>query len=331
MNEHTVNQQHNDTVAPSRRQYLKRALGYLGNVLVILSVGFLVQRIVQNIHQLPAVSVTRWWGAAATATVIVTGLFAFLAAAWWCILRAGEFPVSVRESYIIMGKSQIGKYLPGNVFQYVRRVTEGFSYGISPEAGVVSLGIETALIAATATAIAAAGLALHLISPPAFLLDILAQGPLVSVILVIIFLISAAFIAFSPGIRRWLIERRRYLRPGYAGTAVLFYLLFFLGFGLTISWLSGRAGSVHATVRWYQFASGFALSWLLGFVVPGAPGGVGIREAVFVGLFGPQLGDGFAAALALLLRIITTLGDLLTFGLASWIGSGTLRNAERSP
>lgn len=326
-----MNQQRNDTIAPSRRKYLKRVLRYLGNILVLLSLGFLVQRIVQNIHQLPDIGVAQWWGAAAAATVIVTGLFAFLSAAWWCILRAGEFPVSVRDSYIIMGKSQIGKYLPGNVFQYVRRVTEGSSYGISPEAGVLSLGIETALIAGTATAIAAAGLALHLISPPGFLMGILAKGPLVSVILVIIVVISAAFVAFSPGIRRWLIERRRYLRPGYAGTAVLFYLLFFLGFGLTISWLSGRAGTVYTTVSWYQFASGFALSWLLGFVVPGAPGGVGIREAVFVGLFGPQLGDGFAAGLALLLRIITTLGDLLTFGLASWISAGSLRNAERSP
>jgi uncharacterized membrane protein YbhN (UPF0104 family) len=42
-----------------------------------------------------------------------------------------------------------------------------------------------------------------------------------------------------------------------------------------------------------------------------------VREAVFVGLFESQMGAGLAVGLAVLLRFITILSDLLTFAIAS--------------
>jgi uncharacterized membrane protein YbhN (UPF0104 family) len=61
----------------------------------------------------------------------------------------------------------------------------------------------------------------------------------------------------------------------------------------------------------------YALAWLAGTVTPGAPGGLGVREAVLTASLGPIVGHGPAAAAALGLRGTTTAGDLLT-ALIGW-------------
>jgi uncharacterized membrane protein YbhN (UPF0104 family) len=92
---------------------------------------------------------------------------------------------------------------------------------------------------------------------------------------------------------------------------------------MILSLLVTEVFSLHTDVSWYQFSSCYALAWLLGFIVPGAPGGIGIREAVFVSLFGHALGDGLAAGVAIALRLMTTISDLLTFVIATWLRKKT--------
>ena len=67
----------------------------------------------------------------------------------------------------------------------------------------------------------------------------------------------------------------------------------------------------------------FAVAWIAGFVTPGAPGGLGVREAILVASLGPLYGEGTAVALALTLRAVTTAGDGLGFlvGLAAHAAS----------
>lgn len=69
-------------------------------------------------------------------------------------------------------------------------------------------------------------------------------------------------------------------------------------------------------LQWYQLTWGFALAWVLGFIIPGAPGGIGIREVILASLYAQELGQGMAVGLSVVLRVITSLGDLATFALA---------------
>jgi hypothetical protein len=67
--------------------------------------------------------------------------------------------------------------------------------------------------------------------------------------------------------------------------------------------------------RWLVVPA-YALAWLCGYVVPGASGGLGIREATLLVL----LGDTPESLLtALLMRVVTTLGELLWFAVSSVI------------
>ena len=57
----------------------------------------------------------------------------------------------------------------------------------------------------------------------------------------------------------------------------------------------------------------YALSWIVGFIIPGAPAGIGVREALMVTLLEPIYGSGVAAGLSLIFRFVSSLGDLLAF------------------
>ncbi len=68
-----------------------------------------------------------------------------------------------------------------------------------------------------------------------------------------------------------------------------------------------------ANVDLLQLTCLFAVAWVAGYLTPGAPGGVGVREAMMVLLLPPVVGSGVAVGLAFTLRIATTLGDLVAF------------------
>ena len=57
-----------------------------------------------------------------------------------------------------------------------------------------------------------------------------------------------------------------------------------------------------------------ALAWLLGYVMPGAPAGVGVRETVLVIGLGPALGEADALVVALAYRFVTVLVDAVSGG-----------------
>jgi hypothetical protein len=63
------------------------------------------------------------------------------------------------------------------------------------------------------------------------------------------------------------------------------------------------------------FATGaYALAWLVGFVVPFAPSGLGAREATLIGLLAPRFGVGPAATVAVVVRFANVVGDLVAAG-----------------
>jgi uncharacterized membrane protein YbhN (UPF0104 family) len=71
------------------------------------------------------------------------------------------------------------------------------------------------------------------------------------------------------------------------------------------------------------FAS--TLSWIVGFVVIGVPGGLGVRESVFVGLMTGPIGATLALSIAVTSRLVTIVVDL-----TGAIAAATLNRFSRS-
>jgi dolichol-phosphate mannosyltransferase len=69
----------------------------------------------------------------------------------------------------------------------------------------------------------------------------------------------------------------------------------------------GAGGAVDA----YLLLGAFALSWLLGVLVPLAPGGLGLRDASLIVSLTAAVGSGVATALAVALRLVSFAAELL--------------------
>ena len=61
----------------------------------------------------------------------------------------------------------------------------------------------------------------------------------------------------------------------------------------------------------FIWAASFGLSYAVGLVVPGAPGGLGVFEATMLLYFGDSLEEASLLAMVLSYRVVSTLSDLL--------------------
>lgn len=59
--------------------------------------------------------------------------------------------------------------------------------------------------------------------------------------------------------------------------------------------------------------SAYIISWVLGFVVPGAPGGIGVREFVLTLLLGKTVGAELILTLSIMHRLTTIIGDFMAY------------------
>jgi hypothetical protein len=103
------------------------------------------------------------------------------------------------------------------------------------------------------------------------------------------------------------------LRPEWR-RAVLAYALNFLLLGSALA-LVGVAVADLSLGALPRVIAVFALSWVAGFVVPAAPAGLGVREAVLLALL--PLSSTRALPVVFGFRLATTLGDLLSLGLGT--------------
>ena len=85
--------------------------------------------------------------------------------------------------------------------------------------------------------------------------------------------------------------------------------MFFIGSGLLVVALCKSLAGANRVMELIGIGSA---AWLVGFVVPGAPGGLGVREAVLIaGLSAVALPATEATAVALAYRFVTMVGDVL--------------------
>ena len=115
------------------------------------------------------------------------------------------------------------------------------------------------------------------------------------------------------------------IRTRLAG-ALIAQILFFFILALIAA---GCAMIFGADMRMaFDVAALFLLAWLIGFITPGAPGGIGVREASLLIATTAIMGAGPALLFAAATRIVTLGGDAL-FALAALI-AGQLGPAEQA-
>jgi hypothetical protein len=64
---------------------------------------------------------------------------------------------------------------------------------------------------------------------------------------------------------------------------------------------------------YFAIAGVFALAWVAGFITPGAPAGLGVRDAILMTGLTPIFGPGNALGVTVVMRLVTSVGDALAF------------------
>jgi len=231
-----------------------------------------------------------------------------LAAVGWGTLVLSDSPLGRLGAVLsVYGLSHLAKYLPGNVFHLAGRQVLAAAQGFSQKAVAMASAQEAASVAGLCAALALGGDLLAdrpvlPLVPPAILLGALLVGMGVAAFIVPRLLAVLGISLFAPAVAVAMACHAGFL----AGSAAIACAL---APRLGLSSLS--FGTTLAVWCW---------AYLVGYVTPAAPGGLGVREAVFTALL-PQDGDaGPALALALVMRMISIGGDLLFAALGAALG-----------
>jgi len=254
-----------------------------------------------------------------TAGLLVVQLIALslLAYAWRLILGYYVKPLpDVRKVICVYFKSNIMKYLPGNVGQYVGRQVFGVSLGMTQaqlalssflEVGFTILGVLIIVLISGRGKIIEVYNKLH--PDDNYTLIIIGIGILLAVaILLILFRRHRKIIM----VLELLKERDFWFR---SLKILSLYTIQFLVFNIIFVFLVQFEISISTTDIFIIIAAS-AISWFIGFITPGVPGGIGIRESVLLLMLTIYPQDAILTA-AIVQRVIMIIGDVLSYLLST--------------
>ena len=265
-------------------------------------------------------------GPAAAAGRLAAVLAGLLASAlcWRALLADLGTPLGVRAGLGVFFLGQLGKYVPGSVFAVAAQMELGRTYG-APRSRVATAGLLfLGVLVASGLLVAAA--VLPLTSPAA----------LASYAWVLL-LLPLGVVALAPPVLTRLVARLlrllrrepldRPLTVRGVGAAVGWALVMWAAYGLHL-WLLVRTQDTGPALLLSTGA--YALAWTAGLLVVAAPAGAGVREVALVAALAPALDRGGALAVAVLSRVLMTLGDLV-WGAVGAVLHHTGRGAVKTP
>lgn len=283
---------------------------------------FLASALKNNWQEVAAIRIdAAEWAILATATGVT--LLAHIWAGWvwsWIIKEFEQHPSSIKliQAYL---KTNIAKYLPGNIGHYVGRIMAAKDLKVSTSAATISVLLEPLLMATAALIVVLLCSQFTLMKSSAVVL--------IGQILGLIVAMSVLHPLFLNPIIRFVHRRKgnksktvnsssislsmnRYpLKPLFGEFG--FLLLRACGFIITLYAI--------APINLSQFPlviGAFSFAWLLGLVVPGAPGGIGVFEATAIALLGQSFPMALIVSASVLYRLISIIAETAAASLA-WL------------
>ncbi|CAM3579749.1 lysylphosphatidylglycerol synthase domain-containing protein [Occultella aeris] len=227
---------------------------------------------------------------------------------WRAVLTDLGSPVRIRTASSIFFLSQLGKYVPGGVWNIVAAAELGADAEIPRRRSLSVMVVSILVSIVTGLALAVVGIVL---SPAEVAQQFWWVALAVPVFLVML---------IPPVLNRILTFALRMLKrpplehPISGGGVVrssAWALVGWLLAGLQV-WLIATAVGMTASAQTFALAAGgYALAWVVGFLVVFVPAGVGAREVVLGAVLYGQLAPGGVLATVLVSRVLLTVVDVL--------------------
>lgn len=242
----------------------------------------------------------------------------FIGACIWSLLLTGvkeqhQIPTIIRVFFI----SQIGKYTPGNIVHLIGRVANAKSVGIRATSVLYTLAFEVFLLVLSAALFATVTVSYSELSVLPGYVPTLFQLLTIGLICVAI---TALIMFFSPRLSERLGQSSILNIPKVPTLKILalcvcLFWVCYLLLGFSLNFLAENIFAVEFN-NIILISGIFTISFVAGFLTPGAPAGFGVREFMMILLLTPLYGELCAVGVAGLSRISQMLGDLFTFLIA---------------
>ena len=228
--------------------------------------------------------------------------------AFWLILRDLAPQARFGSSIWVWERSFAARYVPSGALTVAVRVLERERLGATRAQILSATAYEQLVAVAAAAAVSLAAFALAGRKPP-----------LVAVVILVGVLVIA--VPAQP-VARWWGRRRKdagrlpesvLVRSRVLVEAALLCACSWLAAGVA-AWTFVAAVTAEPTPSFPYLLGAYTFAWLVGFVVPFAPSGLGVREATLIALLSPVVGGGAATALSVGLRLANVAGDFLAIG-----------------
>lgn len=233
------------------------------------------------------------------------------------ILVSGE-KVPVKMVLNLYFRSNIAKYLPGNVFHFAGRHLLVNEKIVGHYHLLFANIIEIGLLILTSCIMVTAGVFSGQIQIPEKVISLIQLKFLFagSALALSVLAIAVLFL-YKHNKLDILIRIFHILKPGkivHLFYAALLYSIMFITTGAILYFiLVIITPGGFSCWKLLQVIFIFTLAWVAGYIVPGAPGGVGIREAILIIMLSASYEASVIAMASLILRFITILGDIMTY------------------
>ena len=301
----------------------KRLSGLLGFGIGLVGLGFVVRLVIrerETLAELAADGNPVWFVAALVAGLAgMTGI----GLTWGVIVRELDRPLPLPDTLRGYFVGQLGKYVPGGVWAVMGRGEWAIRSGVGRGAAYLStlLSIVTTYLAASAVVAGALLVGARPVDNGLVVLGVALLAP-------------AGLVAMHPrlfSLGLGLVDRVRRRAASSISVPAWPTSVAFVGRQLP-SWLLISAATwavargLGVDIGGTSLVLATCTSWVAGFLFLPTPGGIGIREAVFVAVLG---GDGVVAGVALGARVVFVLVDAIGAGLSSAVAARRPQIEER--
>lgn len=254
----------------------------------------------------------------------VLGTYLLLIAGWRLVLSGWDQRLPFSRAVRVWTLSNLGRYLPGKVWSVAGLAV------LAQREGVAGWSAVGAAVAMQAVAIGS-GIAVAAATVPGALSTVRLGVAAAIAAATIAALASPHAVALLARVTGWKDLRAVPIRAVLLAGAVM--TIAWAGYGLAF-WCLARGMLGTSSLTTAHATGVFTSGYLVGLAAIFSPGGVGVREAVFIPLLTPSLGAGGAlvltAASRILLTIMEALAALLGLAFGGRSGAATTEAEPRS-
>jgi len=303
---------------------LSRLKPYLRWIILGGTLFFLITAFKNNWQEVAAVRIaTLGWITLAIALCVTLLAHIWSGWVWTWILEEFNQTVNVSQFVRVYLQTNIAKYLPGNVWHYYGRISAAKTSGIPTSVAALSVLLEPLLMAAAAIVLVLLGIQSAIARTQSYIQ------------LLLVFVLAGVVLAIHPHLLNLAMRFLSRMKFSSSRSSVsindpvlcqvkrypwrpLLGELGFIGLRGTGFLLTLLALMPLPIERIPLLFAAFSLAWVLGLVIPGAPGGLGVFEVTVISLLQHSFSTGTLISAIALYRCISIIAEAAGAGLA-WL------------